>query len=85
MGNVLGANIFNILLVIGASAAMTPGGIPVPHTFYLTHFLGLAVVLGVFGFFAYNKKFHEISKTEGIILILIYAVYLATNILNTFY
>ncbi|MGI6331711.1 MAG: calcium/sodium antiporter [Zhaonellaceae bacterium] len=85
MGNILGANILNILFVTGASAALTPNGIPVPDSFYLIHFLGLAVVLGVFGFFAYNKKFHEISKTEGIILILIYAVYLATNILNTFY
>jgi cation:H+ antiporter len=85
MGNILGANILNILFVTGASAAVTPDGIPVPHTFYLTHFLGLAIVMGAFGFFAYNKKFHEINKIEGIILILIYAAYLGTNIFYTFY
>jgi cation:H+ antiporter len=85
IGNILGANILNILFVIGASAAITSDGITVPHTFYLTHFLGLAVVMGAFGFFAYNKKFHEISKIEGIILIMIYVAYLGTNIFNAFY
>ncbi|HHY40133.1 MAG TPA: sodium:calcium antiporter, partial [Syntrophaceticus sp.] len=72
-------------LVIGASAALTPDGIPVPQSFYAIHFVGLAVVMGTFGLFAYNKKFHEINKREGIILILIYAAYLGANIFNTFY
>ncbi|MGB4428018.1 MAG: hypothetical protein WBI48_00060, partial [Thermacetogeniaceae bacterium] len=85
IGNILGANILNILFVTGAAAAVTPNGIPVPPSFYTIHFVGLAVVMGTFGFFAYNKKFHEINKREGIILILIYAAYLAANIFNTFY
>jgi len=85
IGNILGANILNILFVIGASAALTPDGIPVPQSFYTIHFVGLAVVIGAFGFFAYNKEFHEINKREGIILLLIYAAYLAANIFNTFY
>jgi cation:H+ antiporter len=85
IGNILGANILNILFVIGASAALTPDGISVPQSFYAIHFVGLAVVMGTFGFFAYNKKFHEINKREGIILILIYAAYLGANIFNTFY
>jgi cation:H+ antiporter len=85
IGNILGANILNILFVIGASAVLTPNGIPVLHTFYLTHFLGLAVVIGAFGFFAYNNKFQKISRGEGIILLLIYAAYLGANIFNTFY
>jgi cation:H+ antiporter len=84
IGNVLGANILNVLSVIGASAALTPGGILVPHIFFLTNFLGLAVILGAFGYFSYNKKYHELSKTEGIILILIYAAYLGINIFFTF-
>jgi len=63
----------------------TPDGIPVPQSFYTIHFVGLAVVIGAFGFFAYNKEFHEINKREGIILLLIYAAYLAANIFNTFY
>jgi len=85
IGNILGANILNILFVIGASAAVTPNGIPVPQSFYTIHFVSLAVVIGAFGFFAYNKEFHEINKREGIILLLIYAAYLAANIFNTFY
>jgi len=85
IGNILGANILNILFVTGASAAVTPNGIPVPQSFYTIHFVGIAVVIGAFGFFAYNKEFHEINKREGIILLLIYAAYLAANIFNTFY
>lgn len=85
IGNILGANILNILFVIGASAAVTPNGIPVPQAFYVIHFVGLAVVLSVFGFFAYNKKFNKISKREGIILLLIYAAYLGANLYSTFY
>ncbi|NLT96295.1 MAG: sodium:calcium antiporter, partial [Clostridia bacterium] len=85
IGNILGANLLNILFVIGLSAAVTPGGIPVPNTFYYTNFLGLFVVIGVFSFFAYNKKYPEIHIMQGIILILIYGVYLVANIFYTFY
>jgi cation:H+ antiporter len=84
IGNILGASILNVSVVIGASAALTPGGISVPQAFYVTHFLALAVVLSVFGYFAYNTRINEINKREGIILILIYAAYLGANIYNTF-
>ena len=80
IGNIVGANILNILLVIGASAALTKGGLLVPKAFYEIHFIGLAVILSVFGFFAYNKRIDEISKREGLILIFLYIVYLAVNL-----
>jgi len=83
IGNIIGANILNILLVIGASVALTPGGIAVPQAFYAIHFLGLVIVMAVFSFFAYNKKINDISKREGSILILIYIIYLAANLLST--
>jgi cation:H+ antiporter len=84
VGNILGANILNVLFVIGVSTALTPGGIIVSQAFYGIHFLGLAVVLSVFGYFAYNKSVHEISKREGIILIVIYGVYLGANLISAF-
>lgn len=84
VGNVLGANILNILFVIGISAALTPGGITVPKAFYGIHFLSLAVVLSAFGYFAYNKRINEISKGEGIVLIMIYASYLVANLYSAF-
>ncbi|RBP63312.1 cation:H+ antiporter [Alkalibaculum bacchi] len=81
IGNIMGANILNILLVVGASAALIPGGIAVTEEFYRIHFTTLAIVLSVFGFFAYNSKINEISKREGMILILIYILYLFINFL----
>ncbi|MGB8452832.1 MAG: calcium/sodium antiporter [Anaerocolumna sp.] len=80
IGNIIGANILNILFVIGASTALTKGGLFVQKEFYQIHFIGLIVILAVFGFFAYNKKINEISKREGILLILFYTAYLAVNL-----
>lgn len=80
VGNIMGANILNILLVIGASASLAIGGIGVSSEFYNIHFIALVAVVAVFGFFAYNKKIDEISKREGILLVLIYVVYVGANL-----
>ncbi len=80
LGNVFGANTLNILMVIGASAMLSPGGMQIPNAFYLIQFVSLSVILCVFGIFAYNKKFHEISKREGIMLIGVYSLYLGANV-----
>ena len=81
IGNIIGANILNILFVIGTSAALTKGGLTVPKQFYQLHFIGLIVILIIFGYFAYNKKVNEISKNEGMILILTYSAYIAVNLI----
>lgn len=83
IGNIMGANIMNILLVVGAAVALTPGGIAVSQEFYKIHFIVLGLVISVFGLFAYNKRIDEISKREGIILILIYSVYLGVNLISS--
>lgn len=80
IGNIMGANILNILMVVGASVSLTPGGIIVSQSFYRIHFIVLGLVLAIFGFFAYNKRLNEISKKEGIILITIYMIYLGANL-----
>lgn len=82
LGNIMGANILNILLVTGAAVALTPGGIVITQQFYMIHFAALAIVLSVFGLFAYNKKSHKISKSEGIILILVYIIYIGANLFS---
>ena len=81
IGNIIGANILNILFVIGASTALTKGGLSIQKEFYQIHLVGLIAILVVFGFFAYNKKINEISKREGIQLILFYSAYLAVNMI----
>ncbi len=82
IGNIIGANILNILFVIGASTALTKGGLSVGTEFYRIHFIALAVILAVFSFFAYHKKINELGKKEGILLILFYSGYLAVNIIS---
>lgn len=83
LGNILGANILNILLVVGASVALTSGGIIILQEFYLIHFVSLVVILLVFGYFSYNKKLNEISMREGVVLILMYIIYIGANLLST--
>lgn len=82
IGNIMGANILNILMVIGASVSLTLGGIGVSSEFYNIHFIALIAIIAIFGYFAYNTKIDEISKREGIILILLYVVYLGANLLT---
>lgn len=80
LGNIMGANILNILLVVGTSISLTSGGLAVAKDFYNIHFIALGAVISVFAFFAYNHKIDEISRREGIILIIIYTIYLGANI-----
>lgn len=79
LGNIMGANILNILLVVGAAAAIAPGGVSIAQEFYNVHFIALGIIVSFFGFFAYNSRYDEISKKEGIMLIGIYGVYLGAN------
>lgn len=83
MGNIIGANILNVLFVIGVSAALTKGGIIVLSSFYSVHFIGLVIILAILRFLAYNKKINEISKKEGLIIIAFYVFYLFANFLIT--
>jgi cation:H+ antiporter len=83
LGNVMGANILNILMVVGASVALTPGGIKISQEFYQIQFLVLGLVLVTFGIFAYNSKINKISKREGMILILIYMIFVGANLAST--
>jgi len=80
LGNIMGANILNVLLVTGASAVLSPEGIIVSRDFYNIHFIALGVILSVFAYFSYNYRFNEISKKEGIFLILIYIFYVGANL-----
>ena len=81
LGNIMGANILNILMVVGASAAIVPKGITVGQEFYNIHFIALGIIVSFFGFFAYNSKFDEISKKEGVMLIVVYLIFIGANLL----
>lgn len=78
IGNVTGANILNVLFVIGSSAAATKKGLLVPTIFYKLQIPTMIVVLILFHIFSKNKK-DVITKLQGFFLLAIYMVYLVLN------
>jgi len=80
LGNIMGANILNILMVVGVSVTLSSGEITVIQEFYKVHFIALGIIVSFFGYFAYNSKYDQISKKEGIQLILIYFAYIVANL-----
>ncbi len=78
VGNVVGADILNVLFVLGLSAAVTPQGIEVPTYFYYLQIPAMLTVLLVFRFCSTRKTGH-IGKIGGAILFGTYMVYLALN------
>ncbi|CZR08282.1 sodium:calcium antiporter [Trichococcus ilyis] len=79
MGNIMGSNLLNTLLILGTAISLTPGGIVVSQDFYRVHFPALSILLAVLGYFSYNNKRDVISRKEGRILVVFYLVYLIWN------
>jgi len=78
VGNVVGADILNVLFVLGLSAAVTPQGITVPFYFYYLQIPAMLLILVVFRF-ASTRKTQKISKVSGAFLFGTYLVYLVLN------
>ncbi len=70
-GNIIGSNIFNILWVIGITAVITPIVIPAKMIIDLTILILINCLLL---FFVWKKK--ELNKKQGVILLMLYALYL---------
>ncbi len=78
VGNVVGADILNVLFVVGSAAAVTKGGLPVPGDFYRLQIPAMILILGAFRLFSTTRE-REITKVEGSILFGFYAIYLFLN------
>jgi len=78
IGNIIGADILNVLFVVGSAAAVTKGGLNVPNSFYQLQIPTMLIVLLLFRIFAKNAK-EVISKREGLILLSIYLIYLVLS------
>jgi cation:H+ antiporter len=72
LGNVIGSNIFNILFVLGLTAAIRPIAFPVEALADLFVVMGITIVL--FSFMALSRK---TSRMGGLVLLLIYFGYVA--------
>ncbi|MGX8796418.1 calcium/sodium antiporter [Fusibacter sp. JL298sf-3] len=79
IGNIIGADILNVLFVLGASAAFTPAGLVVPKQFYTLHFPAMAAILLAFRTFTLNKG-HRLNRKEGALLLFFYLIYLVFNL-----
>lgn len=78
IGNVTGANILNILFVIGGSAAVTKEGLLVPTIFYKLQIPTMMISIILFYLYSKNKD-DIITKIQGFILLAVYMVYLGLS------
>ena len=70
LGNVVGSNIFNILLILGASATILPISIEAAAIYDMI----ILIAMSIFAYFCAKTK-KTLSKGEGIVFLLLYAVY----------
>ncbi|GKV67400.1 MULTISPECIES: calcium/sodium antiporter [Sporosarcina] len=77
LGNIVGSNIFNILFVLGASAAISPLAINDKVVVDVVFMIVLTVVLLIF-----SRTGFKIGKREGVVLAASYIVYLVYIILR---
>ena len=82
IGNVLGSNIFNILLILGLSSTINP--IMVSGNLYidLIFLIVVTFIIGVMIFFNRNKELKKINRIEGTIIIIFYVTYLSYIIMR---
>lgn len=78
IGNIVGADILNVLFVIGASAAVTSEGLSVPVHFYKLQIPTMLVILFTFRHFSKGED-RQIDRKEGKFLLIMYLIYLVMN------
>lgn len=79
IGNIIGSNIFNILLIIGLSAIIKPIIYNVTYNFDLIILLVSTIILALFPIIPPKNK---MSRANGVIYFLMYVVYLVVLILK---
>lgn len=71
LGNVIGSNIFNILFVLGIAATISPIAFIMENVIDIVILIVMSLIVWIFG---WTKQ--RLSKTEGIIMLVMYAAYL---------
>ncbi len=77
IGNIVGSNIFNAFYILGTSAVIYPVATQELSNFDLTANIAASLLLFVFIFTGKDRK---IEKAEGIILLILYIVYITALI-----
>lgn len=79
LGNIVGSNVFNILWILGVSAAVTPLGYNQMLNLDMA-VLVLATLL--FFLFTFTGKRHSVDRLEGVCLLCLYGAYIGFLILR---
>lgn len=74
IGNVLGSNIFNLLLILGISSSISPIVVSSSLSFDFLFLIGVTLFIGGLIFFN-RKEEKKISRFQGAILVLLYVIY----------
>lgn len=73
IGNIIGSNIFNMLLIIGVSAFITPITYNFSYNFDFSVLIASSIILAIFPFIPPKDK---MSRSNGIVYLFIYVAYL---------
>ena len=76
IGNVVGSAIFNILCVVGISAAITP--IHNTNDGFMTDYVCMIGLTGLLWFFLSTKK--TLERWEGVVLLTLYVAYISSTV-----
>ncbi len=79
VGNVVGSNIFNVLCILGVSGVITP--IAAEGSAVIDGIILIVMSLIAYIWYLTGKK---MSRTEGVVLVLIYAAYMAYIIIRNY-
>jgi len=74
LGNVLGSNIFNILLILGTSSAISPIVVESTLMIDLLYLIVVTIIMFIL-IFVNNKEEKKLSKIEGAFLVALYIGY----------
>ena len=74
VGNIVGADVLNVLFVIGAAAAATP--LEIPPNFFLFHFPAMLIILISFRLFISMNKSGSFQRWQGGWLLGVYSLYI---------
>ena len=79
LGNVIGSNIFNVFMVLGASATVAPLRLGAIGNFDLLTLMGASLLFWLFGWFFRERT---ITRAEGAVLVVCYAAYTSLLIIG---
>lgn len=82
LGNVLGSNIFNILLILGVSATISPIAVSSTMLFDFIYLIAITVFIFILVFLLGKQKEKKLTRIEGFILVAIYVAYMAYIIIR---